>query len=338
MKKTLMALTLILLLTLALTACFHEHEIVTDAAVAPTCTQSGLTEGSHCATCGEIIVPQNTVDALGHAKVTDAAKAPTCTKTGLTQGSHCSTCGEIIVPQNTVNALGHTKVIDAAVAPTCTKTGLTRGAHCSVCNATISAQTVVEKTAHTYDSVDDSQCNVCGYTRKISFSVGLTYELNEEGMYVVAGIGKCTDVNLILPDSLDGIPVVEIKSHAFNGNKTLKTVKIGNNVRLIDGSAFFGCSNLTNVTLGLKVEEIGAQAFSYCTSLTSFVIPTSVTCIRPNVFYMSNNMRSVTFLDTTTWYISHILGKTYTVDVGDPAINAEIFAHNTYRMYTWYKK
>ncbi len=43
----------------------HTHTIVTDPAVPPTATQTGLTEGSHCETCGEVIVPQEVVPALG---------------------------------------------------------------------------------------------------------------------------------------------------------------------------------------------------------------------------------------------------------------------------------
>lgn len=42
------------------------HTVVTDAAVPPTCTETGLTEGSHCSACGEVIVPQEVVSALGH--------------------------------------------------------------------------------------------------------------------------------------------------------------------------------------------------------------------------------------------------------------------------------
>ena len=38
-----------------------EHIVVIDPAVAPTDTQTGLTEGSHCGVCGTVIVPQHTV-------------------------------------------------------------------------------------------------------------------------------------------------------------------------------------------------------------------------------------------------------------------------------------
>ena len=34
----------------------HVHELADRAAVEPTCTESGLTEGAVCALCGEILV------------------------------------------------------------------------------------------------------------------------------------------------------------------------------------------------------------------------------------------------------------------------------------------
>ena len=35
-------------------------------AKAPTCTESGLTDGKHCSVCSAVLVEQKTVDALGH--------------------------------------------------------------------------------------------------------------------------------------------------------------------------------------------------------------------------------------------------------------------------------
>ena len=81
--------------------------MVTDAAVAPTCTEAGLTEGSHCSRCDGATTAQKTVPALGHDMVTDAAVAPTCTEAGLTEGSHCSRCGTVLEAQTELPALGH---------------------------------------------------------------------------------------------------------------------------------------------------------------------------------------------------------------------------------------
>ena len=125
------------------------HTEVTDAAVAPTCTETGKTEGKHCSVCNTVLTKQETIPATGHTEVTDAAVAPTCTETGLTEGSHCSVCNTVLKAQEVIPALGHTEVTDAAVAPTCTQTGLTEGSHCSVCNTVLKAQEVIPALGHT---------------------------------------------------------------------------------------------------------------------------------------------------------------------------------------------
>ena len=81
------------------------HTIVTDEAVAPTCTESGLSEGSHCSVCGAVLKAQEIIPALGHTIVTDEAVAPTCTESGLSEGSYCGVCGEVLKAQemNPVN-------------------------------------------------------------------------------------------------------------------------------------------------------------------------------------------------------------------------------------------
>ena len=55
------------------------HKWVTDAAVAPTCTKTGLTAGSHCSVCNTVLKAQEVIPVTEHTVVTDAAVAPTCT-------------------------------------------------------------------------------------------------------------------------------------------------------------------------------------------------------------------------------------------------------------------
>ena len=151
----------------------HVHTVVTDAAVEVSCGNDGLTEGSHCSTCGEVLVAQEVIPAYGHTEVADAAVAATCTTSGVTAGSHCSVCNEVFVAQETVPATGHTEEVDAAVAATCTEAGKTAGSHCSVCNEVLVAQEEVEALGHTevVDEAYDSTCTVPGKTEGSHCSV-----------------------------------------------------------------------------------------------------------------------------------------------------------------------
>ncbi len=104
------------------------HSAVTDEATSATCTKSGLTKGSHCAACGEVLLQQKTISALGHIvdEETITETSATCTSKGTKMGC-CSRCKATITTKT--NALGHNftqKVIDDAhlvYAPTYTYGG-----------------------------------------------------------------------------------------------------------------------------------------------------------------------------------------------------------------------
>ena len=60
------------------------HTEVVDAAVAPGCESTGLTEGKHCSVCGEVLVAQETVAATGHDYDEGVVTTePTCTDKGV---------------------------------------------------------------------------------------------------------------------------------------------------------------------------------------------------------------------------------------------------------------
>ena len=124
-----------------------------------TCTSTGLTDGSKCKKCGEIILSQTVISVKAHTEVIEEAIDPTCTVMGLSEGKHCSVCKTVIVAQEVIDAKGHTEVIDKAVAPTCSETGLTQGKHCSICGEVLVAQTVINIVDHNYV---DENCQYCG--------------------------------------------------------------------------------------------------------------------------------------------------------------------------------
>ncbi|MCQ2069909.1 MAG: leucine-rich repeat domain-containing protein [archaeon] len=122
------------------------HAAIVDSAVEPTCTETGLTEGSHCERCGDIIVEQTVVPALGHDYVATVIEEPTCTKEGSVL--YVCTRDESHTYTETLAKEAHVAVIVPGAAPTCTETGLTEGKRCSVCGTTLIEQTVVPALGH----------------------------------------------------------------------------------------------------------------------------------------------------------------------------------------------
>ena len=170
-KLTLITCLVLMTLVLALTACgdfgsSHVHNVVIDKAVAPTCTEKGLTEGKHCAACGEVILKQQTIRATGHTEVVDEAVTPTCTEPGLTRGKHCSVCDAVIIAQEEIAAYGHKETIKDAVDPTCTTEGRTESRTCSICNAVTLKYEIIPALGHTevVDAGVSKTCTEAGLT------------------------------------------------------------------------------------------------------------------------------------------------------------------------------
>ena len=273
-------------LAAGLTACkkiSHEHTYETEV-VAPNCTEQGYTLHT-CKGCGDSY-KDTYVSALGHSygepswdwseDYTNATATFTCTN----DSEHVNTLTAIVTDKVTTPA-------------TCT----TDGEKDYTATVTFNNQTytdvktvTVEKTGH---SISGNSCVNCGQPA----SEGLAMVLISEGEYTVSGIGTCTDTEILIPTTYNGLPVVSVEASAFLNNTAITSVVLPDSITSIGENAFNGCESLTSVTFGKnsQLSSIGPGAFNYCYSLESITIPESVTSIGSDAFYYCYGLRSVTF-------------------------------------------
>ena len=260
-----------------------EHTVVVDKAVEPTCTETGLTEGSHCSVCGTVLVAQEVIPATGHTVVVDEAVEPTCTETGLKEGSHCSVCGTVLVAQQEIPATGHTVVTDEGKAPTCTETGLKEGSHCSVCNEVLVAQQEIPATGHTYDAVTtrNNVCTVCEYEITQAEIVEKLYALESgealDGTYLLTGI--VTNV-----DGTNATIIVEEKYIYLYSFQSTDAFLVGDSVSVVGTLKHFGnyyefdAGTVTKVTHPEYELTFGVNVEGYTVTLADgSPVPTSAT-------------------------------------------------------------
>lgn len=76
------------------------HTAVTDAAVAPTCTEPGRTEGSHCSVCNEVLTATQEIPAKGHTLEKVEMVAATESKEGVKEHYKCAECGKLFLDEN----------------------------------------------------------------------------------------------------------------------------------------------------------------------------------------------------------------------------------------------
>ena len=216
-------------------------------------------------------------------KIINTSEA-TCTKFGsiVYQCSVCSHQYQMEQPK-----LPHSFTQATCAAPkTCTQCGITEGD--TLAHQPGEWSTVVDATPVT-PGRQQQKCKVCGTVINeqeipATGSVGLAYSVNEDGATcTITGIGSCTDVEIYIPEYIDGYKVTAIGPMAFQRGR------------------------MTYISIPDSVTTIGNAAFDVCSSLTSIVIPASVTSIGSegslisNVFFGCRSLASVYITDLAAW-------------------------------------
>ena len=121
---------------------------------------------------------------------------------------------------------------------------------------TDSKEETVSAQGHTYE---DNVCISCGHS---CISTGLEYALNDDGQsYTVTGIGTCTDTELYIPGTYEGLPVTKIGDDAFYNNSSLTAVYIAEGITEIGGGAFYDDYKIKHIEVPSSIEKVGSNAF-----------------------------------------------------------------------------
>ena len=88
----------------------------------------------------------------------------------------------------------------------------------------------------------------------------------EDIIYIIGLAENSTNLNLVVPDSIEGIANIKIASYAFDGNTLIKSIDLGNSVTSVNGYAFRGNTSLRSVIIPLSCSVIKNCAFQNCST------------------------------------------------------------------------
>lgn len=215
----------------------HQHTEIRNK-VEATCTDEGYTGDTYCTDCGEKLSDGKKIPATGHIHIGYLGKKEaTCENDGYTGDAYCKDCGITLKIGKNIPALGHTWEKKSVISPTYTK----KGTITYICKRCKEKKAVTTKKL-AYPKV--------GTRYTVS---GSTYKVTKAGAEVMVYKTSKVARSVIIPATIKakGITykVTAIGTKAFNGNKKLKKVTIGANIKKISNNAFFKCPALKTVTI-----------------------------------------------------------------------------------------
>lgn len=129
------------------------------------------------------------------------------------------------------------------------------------------------------------------------------YELTDdlEGVKITGYKGK--DIHVLIPDSIEDTPVVELGTYAFRDRKKMETVVMPDTVKTVGDNLFYNCTALKQVKLSTALKSIKDSMFSGCEALEEFNIPDHITNIEGGAF-MHSGLKSIYIPDTVISFLS----------------------------------
>lgn len=128
-------------------------------------------------------------------------------------------------------------------------------------------------------------CSKKGGSAKAAPESDFEFKLSEDGTFIALTKYKGNAKNLVIPETIQGVPVEVI--NGFRENENIKSVVIPSSVKVIEDGAFSICESLEKVTLPEGLLCIDQGAFGE-TALTSVTLPKSLLYIGRGAFGSDN--------------------------------------------------
>ncbi len=252
-----------------------DHTEIADLAVAPDCTNTGLTEGSHCEICGEIIIVQETVEALGHNYIDGT----------------CINCGDVLFTVIASGTCGDNLTWELTDDGTLTISGTGAMTNYSY----DSAPWFSNRFSITKVIINNGVTSIGDYA--FFYCENLTSIIIPDSVTIIGNSAfyECYMTSITIPDS-----VTSIGNEAFYFCDRLTSITIPDGVTSIGNYTFYFCNSLTSITIPDSVTSIGNDAFCCCSNLSNITIPDSVTSIGDGAFYGCTCLTSITIPDGVT--------------------------------------
>ena len=123
----------------------------------------------------------------------------------------------------------------------------------------------------------------------------------------IRGLRSTNVSDVVIPSKIEGLPVTEIGSKAFEDNKKIKKVKLPEGITLIGYGAFSGCSNLATINLPKSLKVIGggsswSYGAFYGTNISKITFPSTLETIYGYAFADCKNLTTVSIPEDTVVY------------------------------------
>jgi hypothetical protein len=113
-----------------------------------------------------------------------------------------------------------------------------------------------------------------------------------KGVEITGLKNKAVKIALV-PDKIEGMPVIGIGEYLFQDCRELKMVKLPDSVVIIKQAAFADCVSLASVNLPSSLDVIFKGAFFGCRSLSSIIFPQKMAQILDSAFMGCRSLSSI---------------------------------------------